>query len=397
MEVKYINNKNNYLFTIIACIWLFFSCIFIINAFNEWKIYDGLAGKIPVDIESILGQKIINIQNTLQANEAIKKWEYEKALQLISWNKSEDYYNRWTIQTLLAYKNALQSSISWLQDAQIFIAQSQQNFTIAKKLSTSSTIKNAIIDNKNIIDSLSAVVDIKTCYGIGQGIISNINDTNTTIKNIKTTLNQEEIYINKRAHSLDPVCYEKLVYILDSSREQVGLLQLQMQKNTTKYISDFSDKIEDPILCIQAPYENIISSIIKGKQWLEQYQQQHISTIEALKSNDSRSISDLCNQTKNDAQINQQIENSVQELLQKLEDNKTENKEQTRSTNEIKYKDFFDEDEQKALQEIKTTNEWRINTMLDIKGKWNYNPEKYINDMFNQFYGNSGDFINLHK
>jgi len=79
-------------------------------------------------------------------------------------------------------------------------------------------------------------------------------------------LNQEEIYINKRAHSLDPVCYEKLVYILDSSREQVGLLQLQMQKNTTKYISDFSDKIEDPILCIQAPYENIISSIIKGKQ-----------------------------------------------------------------------------------------------------------------------------------
>jgi len=76
-----------------------------------------------------------------------------------------------------------------------------------------------------------------------------------------------------------------------------------------------------------------------------------------LKSNDSRSISDLCNQTKNDAQINQQIENSVQELLQKLEDNKTENKEQTRSTNEIKYKDFFDEDEQKALQEIKTTNE----------------------------------------
>lgn len=396
MEAKH-NNKNTQLFTIIACIWLFFSGIFIIRAFNEWKLYDTLSWNLPVNTESILGQKILGIQNILQANEAIKKQEYEKALALISWNTSEDYYNRGTINTLLAYKNALQSSVSWLENAQVFIAQAQQNFNLAKKLATSKTINNAIMDNEKTIGSLSAVVDIKTCYGIGQWIISNINDTNTTIKNIKTTLDEEEICINKRAHSLDSACYEKLVYILDSSREQVGLLQLQMQQNTIKYKSDFSDKIEDPILCIQAPYENILSSIIKGRQWLEQYQQQHIATIEALKNNDSRSISELCNQTKNDAQINQDIESSVQELLQKLEDNKKENQEQQRSTNEVQYKDFFNEDEKKALQDIKTTNQWRIENIMQIKGKWNYNPEKYINDMFNQFYGNSGDFINLHK
>ena len=396
MEVKH-SNKNTNIFTIIACIWLFFSCIFIIKAFNEWKIYDGLAGKIPVDTTSILGQKIVNIQNTLQANEAVKKWNYEEALQLISWSTSEDYYNRGTIHTLLAYKNALQSSISWLESAQVFVAQAQQNFTLAKKLSTSKTTTNAITDNEKTISSLSAVVDIKTCYGIGQTIISSIKDTNTTIKNIKETLNQEEIYINKRANTLDQACHEKLVYILDSSREQVGLLQLQMEQNDTKYTSEFSDKIENPMICIETPYENIISSIIKWKQWLQQYQQQHINTIEALKNNDSKSIQELCNQTKNDAQINQNIESAVQELLQKLEDNKTENKEKTRSTTETNYKDFFNEDEKKALQEIKATNQWRINTILDIRGKSNYTPEKYINDMFNQFYGNSWDFINLHK
>jgi len=396
MEVKH-SNKNTNIFTIIACIWLFFSCIVIIKAFNEWKIYDGLAGKIPVDTTSILGQKIVNIQNTLQANEAVKKWNYEEALQFISWSTSEDYYNRGTIHTLLAYKNALQNSISWLESAQVFVAQAQQNFTLAKKLSTSKTTKNAITDNEKTISSLSAVVDIKTCYGMGQTIISSIKDTNTTIKNIKETLNQEEIYINKRANTLDQACHEKLVYILDSSREQVGLLQLQMEQNDTKYTSEFSDKIEDPMICIETPYENIISSIIKWKQWLQQYQQQHINTIEALKKNDSKSIQELCNQTKNDAQINQNIESAVQELLQKLEDNKTENKEKTRSTTEANYKDFFSEDEKKALQDIKKTNQWRINTILDIRGKSNYTPEKYINDMFNQFYGNSGDFINLHK
>ena len=350
-----------------------------------------------MDRESALGEKIANIQSTLQADEEVKQQEYEWALALISWTSSEDYYNRGTIQTLLAYKNALQSSISWLQNAQVFVAQAQQNFDIAKRLSTSKTITDAIVDNQKTISSLSSVVDIKTCYGLGQAIISHINDTNTTIKNIKSTLNQEDIYTTKRAHSLDTACYEKLRYILDTSREQVGLLQMQMQQNTTKYKSDFSDKIEDPMICIQTPYENIISSLIKWIQWLEEYQQQHQSTIEALKSNDSKSIKELCDQTKNDAQINQQIESSVQELLQKLEDNKLENQQQKRNSNEVHYKDFFNEDEKKALQEIQQINQWRINSILNIRGKGNYNAEDYINDMFNQFYGNSGDFIDLHQ
>ena len=182
-----------------------------------------------------------------------------------------------------------------------------------------------------------------------------------------------------------------------TSRQQVGELWLQIQKDATKYTADFSDKINDPKICIQTPYENIIPSTIQGKQALEEYQLQHSNTVEVLKSNDSTSIKQLCNQAKNDAQINQNIESSVQELLQKLQDNTTENQEQQRVTNKVNYKDFFNKDEKKALQQIKATNEWRINTILNIRGKGNYDPEQYINNMFNQFYGNSGDFINLHK
>lgn len=382
MNIRHISKRNNYLSIIIVYIWLLFSCIFIINAFFESNLLDALS---PI------------IQDTLQANEAIKQQEYEEALQLISWNTSEDYYNRGTIQALIAYKNALESSISWLENAQISVAEAQQNFDIAKKLSDSETIKNAISDNEKTIASLSTVVDIKTCYGIGQTIITSIDEVNTVIKSTKETLNQEEGYINRSISSLSADCYEKLRSIVDSSKEQVGILQLQMQKNTSQYTSDFSDKIENPTLCIQIPYENIIPSLIKGRQGLELYQQQHQNTINALKSKDSESIKELCDQSKNDAQINQQIESSVQELLQKLEDNKQENQEQKRASNEVQYKDFLNEDEKKALQEMQTINQWRINTMLDIRWKGNYDPERYINDMFNQFYGNSGDFINLHK
>ena len=388
---------------LIAGVWLFFSCIYIIQAFNESKIYDMAFTQSPVYTRNSVGKKIVNIQDTLKASDAIKKQEYEKALQLISGDTSEDYYNRATIQTLLAYKNALQSTILWLQNAQTFLAQAQQNFTISRKLSTSIITKNAITNNEKATSSLSTVIDIKTCYTIGQTIIMSINDIDTMIKSIKNTLKQEEMYIDKRSSSLHADCYEKLHNIIDTSKEQVGLLQLQMQKNNNTYTSDFTDKIENPSICIQTPYENILPSIIKGKEWLWLYEQQHINTIEALKSNDSQSIKELCDQSKNDAQINQQIESSVQELLQKLEDNKTNNKpssnekEQKRSSNEVQYKDFFNENEQKALQDIQNTNQWRINTILDIRGKGNYNPERYINDMFNQFYGNSGDFINLHK
>lgn len=396
MKIKDISKRNNSLYIFIASIWLFFSCILIVKAFNESLFYDSISGSKNITNNTRLEQKINAIQNTLQANEVIKKQEYEKALQLISWNKGDDYYNRWTIQTLLAYKNGLQSNISWLESAQRFIAQAQQNFAIAKKLSPSKTVANAIMENQNTIDTLSTVVDIKTCYSIGQTIITNMNDIITTIKNIKDTLNQEDTYIKKRSKILPDACYQKLVYILDTSRGQVWLLQWEMQKNTTNYINDFSEKIENPIICIQTPYENILSSITKGKEGLEEYKKLHTNTIEALKSNDTESIKQLCDQSKNDAQINQKIESSIQELLQKLEDNKTENKQQ-RATNQVNYKDFFNENEKKVLEDIKSTNQWRIDTILNIRGKGNYNAQKYINDMFNQFYGNSGDFINLHK
>lgn len=184
-----------------------------------------------------------------------------------------------------------------------------------------------------------------------------MTDITTTIQHIKDTLAQEETYIAKRKSSLDAACYQKLLAIVDSSKEQVGLLQLQMEKNYTTYTSDFSDKIEDPKICIQTPYENILPSMAKGKRGLEEYQQQHLHTIEALTSNDRQSIKELCNSTKNDAQINQDIEDSVQELLQKLEDNKKENQQQKRASNEVNYKDFFDEDEKKVLQDMEIINQ----------------------------------------
>ena len=141
--------------------------------------------------------------------------------------------------------------------------QAQQNLTIAKKLSNSPTILQAINNNEKTLSSLSTVVNIKTCYSIGQAILTDINNIHTIIQDIKKTLHEEETYITKRAVHLDTSCYKKLRYILDTSKEQVGLLELQINKNTKHYASDLSEKVTNPLICIQTPYENIIPSMIK--------------------------------------------------------------------------------------------------------------------------------------
>jgi len=376
------NKQNNKALMIIPWIWLFFSCIRIIQSFAQ-------------------GQTITNsqenFQNILQANKILQNQDYEKALALINGTHSEDYYNRATIQTLLAYKKATQSSISWLQEAQTLITQAQQNFDIAQKLTNNSKIQQAITTNKTNISSLTTVIDIKTCYGIGQTIITSTKDINNTLQNIKTTLDEESSYIQIRASSLGSECYQKLQNIANTSKTQTHLLELQIQKNTIKYITDFNKKREDPNICIETPYNNILPSIDKGKQWLASYHEQHQNTIDALKKNDKESIQQLCEQTKNDAQINQQIKDSVQELLQSLEDNQWENKTQQQTTDKIHYKDLLNNQEKKALDDIQKTNQWRIQNTLKIRGRIKYSPEIYIKSLFNEFYGNSGDFIDLHK
>ncbi len=398
MDTKYGNQKNITVYTIIAGIWLLFSCIFILNAAYEGKIYEGLANNQGYDQSSTLGKKILQIENTFQANEAIQEQDYEKALELISGTASEDYYNRGTIQTLIAYKNALQSNVSWLETAQKFIAQADQNFTIAKRLSPPKNIREAIVSNESTIDALSSVIDIKTCYGIGQAIITNIDNINDIISAVAGTLSQEEMYIEQRAASLGDECYQKLNAIVDTSKEQVGDLGLTIKENAKTYRKGFWERIDDPLICIDTPYQNILPSIIKGAQWLSQYQSLHQNTIAALQSNDKQSIEAICNQTQNDSQINQQIQDSVQEMLEKVVQEKyEEGEQQTRAWQQVQYKDFFSEDEQKVLEDIQKINRWRINNVLKIKSKERYNAQRYINEMFNQFYGNSGDFIDLHK
>ncbi len=40
---------------------------------------------------------------------------------------------------------------------------------------------------------------------------------------------------------------------------------MQMTYNYHAHLDDFSEKIEEPMICLDTPYENIIPSLEKGK------------------------------------------------------------------------------------------------------------------------------------
>jgi len=395
MEIVYQTPKKHYILIAITSIWVLFSSIYIIHATNQSKVYDALQNNTHKH-STHTTQQAENIKKTIKASQLTNAQDYESALQLISGNKSQDYYNRGTIQTLLAYQKALDSSISWLETAQIFLAQAQKSFELAQQLGPTSEIRKAINKNNITNQEISLVVDIKTCYGIGQWILDTINDIRGTIYTIQSTLKEAKNEINKASTYLNSQCYQKLQYITDTSIEQVNMLQIHIDNNQQTHKKSFIQKIEDPQNCLHTPYQNIIPSLTKGDEWLTTYQQQHQNTIDTLKSRNIQSINELCNETKNDAQINQNIENAVQEMLEKLEETEYQKLQHTHS-NEINYKDFFTENEKKVLDTIQNINKWRIENTLKTRGKGNYEPQRYINNLFNEFYGNSGDFIDLRK
>lgn len=387
--------SNSYIVIIITGIWLLFSSIWILQANNESKIYEALyTQNIPATTRR--WQKATNIQNIHEAYLATKNQEYEKALSYISGTDSEAYYNRGTLQTLLAYQNATQNTVSWMQTAQTYITQAQNNFALAKQLWVSSEMKNAITTNQKTLETLSPVIDIKTCYTIGQTIVDEISNIHQQTKDIDKLLEEERSQIQQASTRIGSDCSQKFITIINNDQQNITQFNQILDTNKKTYISDLSDKINEPILCIQTPYDNILPTIDQGKNTIKNYSAFHENIINTIQNKDSKRVKELCEQTKNDAQINQTLDNTIQKLLASLQENTMQQKIKKHSP-EVEYNNFFGEDEQKALQQIQQTNQSRIETILQIRSKGNYTPQKYIDDMFNQFYGNSWDFIDLHK
>jgi len=370
----HLKQTNTTIYIFIASLWLIFSSIYIIQAAHEEKWL---------------------IHNTWELEHIFWQQDYHKALQSITGDQGIDFYNRATIETIIAYQQAYQNTISWRETAQTIAQQAQKNFDIAKTLGVPKTIEQAIQTNTQTLETLVPIIDIKTCYGIGQAINDKLDDFYIHINNTKDIISNTNQQLEKNANTLPTNCYQKIKDTLAYSTKEIDILQKEIQKQQTNYAQDIQKKLQDPKLCLNYPYKNIIPTIEKGKKWLETYEWIYKNIQETLKKNNTIDTKKLCEQTKNDAQIHQKIQYPLQDMFDQLQKNTSSSLQKHNPNSD--HQDISNQEKQELFKLIQETNSNRIQKTLQTKGKVNYDPQKYIEELFNQFYGNSGDFINLHK
>jgi ABC-type transporter Mla subunit MlaD len=167
---------------------------------------------------------------------------------------------------------------------------------------------------------------------------------------------------------------------------QLNQLQNQIQDYNRTYKSDFVENIQQPIGCLNSNMTDIGPTIDDAQKSINEFTDSHKNTIAGLGSQNKDIIKSLCDFSKNDAQINEQIDNSLNKLLQQLQNNLDQKQQQSQknsdenedsqessennsqeSSDGIQYKNVFEEDELKLLQQIDTNNKSLIQQIQNIK------------------------------
>ncbi|MFA5747483.1 MAG: hypothetical protein WC872_00035 [Candidatus Absconditabacterales bacterium] len=342
----------------------------------------------------------------LKSESFINSGNYIQALKLNEGETAIGYYNRGTIRLLLAYNDALKNDVNSLVGSEDIVKQAINDFDIAQKINLDKSLEQKIKDNQLLAQEIGVLVGVKNCYGQGGNIIDSLRSFSKNIDDINETVKQESEYLAKNKkfinQNFDENCFDKLNKITDTSKVQLKILQKNINDYENKYKTDLSYKLYDPSLCLSDPFDNILISLQDGKQGIQEFGYNHQNSLSALKNKDYDLIKLMCEQTKNDSQINEKIDNSLKQLFKSLDQNinkkkedQSDNVQQSGRSNNINYKNIYDQKEQDLLDQSEEKNNKRIKEMQDIKSKSNYDSELYLQDLFQEFYGNSGDFKNL--
>lgn len=371
----------------------------------------------------------------LQISKSIKDKQFEIAQKYISWDDSSNYFNRWTIKLIQAYDLAKQNDLSWLQQARLLISQSNQDLEIADNIQINSDLKTYISENRKTAENLWTLIETKTCYKEWWTLISEIKDTLSQTDKI---LEEQSIQLEKlkqlQTNSWDS-CISNLITIITNNQSQLANVKSDLSKKEQEYKNIIWEKLNFPEKCKWTSFEDTLKKTSEAKKSMEEYlkQQQGISQILANPSPEW--LTQLCNWSKNDSQLNENLSNSVSQMMKDLqkqsekeknnnwgpqkkdrEEKKDWEKEQSwdkkdewkkedknwekqdkQSNWETEYKDVLNQQEREILNQTEQSSSNLIKQIQQIKWQWNYNWYEYIKNLFNSFMWNEWDLKNLHQ
>ncbi len=370
----------------------------------------------------------------LQIFKNIKNKKFEEAKKYISWDNSQDYFNKWTIKLIQSYDLAKQNDLTWLQQARLLIAQVNQDLEIADKIQLNSDLNGYIQKNKKTAENLLILIETKTCYQEGWSLISEIKNT---LEKVDKIIDEQTNQLEKlnRLSSVD-TCISNLINIITNNQIQLRNIKNELTKKEQDYKSIIWDKLNDPSKCKWTSFEDVLKKTSDAKKSMEEYLKQQKEISQILESPSPEWITQLCNWSKNDSQLNENLSNSVSQMMKDLqkqsekeknkdweskkeqEDDKGEKKDwdkqnwdkkeewekkqewdqQSKKWNgEAEYKDVLDQQERNILNQTQQNGNNLIKQIQQIKWQWNYNGYQYIKNLFNSFMWNEWDLKNLHE
>lgn len=304
-----------------------------------------------------------------------------------SLSASATYYNHGTQKTLSAYQQALWSGFSGLQNAKHLIAEAQDDFDIADKIKLNNALDAYIQANASLSQKLDVVIQVKACYSTFQTSIDALWSFDQQLQDAQNILEQEAKAI-QQDDTLWENCRQDLENINTISQNQLGQLQKATQKYQKQYTQNLAANLQSPANCLDTAMTDIQPMIDESKKGIQDFAQTH----------QNPDLSSLCDQAKDDSQVNEQMENSLNKLFdqlqQNLEPSDTPKSWDKKQNTDIEYKDVFEDQERKLLEEIDDNNRMLIRQIQEIKSKWSYSAPKLLNKLFEEFYGNMDDFKN---
>ncbi len=367
--------------------------------FSGWQRSEQL---FPVINKEIISWWNIQIpssrEKTIQTSNAyllLKAGKYAEALPLITGTDSQSLYNRGIIETLLAYDKASQADTSGLQEATTSIENAKSDFLYAKELSSDPSFLSYIAENAQTVEELSIVITAKTCYTLSTAIIQNLSWFQSTIDTIRQALTTERQAIEKTQSSTPSDCVQQWQQTLATSNQNLQALQDDFTPQIQTRQQDLMQKRVNPSLCLNQQDFSVIDNINETQQMLTNFAQQHEQSLAIRKSQDKKSIQELCQQTKNDSQIDESIQNTIEKLLASLQNSTVvpASSGAVGTSSTPKYLPLNAND-QKLLETIDKKNKIWIRQIQRLKTDPQYNGFDYVQTLFKEFYGNTGDFSN---
>lgn len=357
----------------------------------------------------------------LYAQWLVDSKDYTGALSLIRDNDMISYSNRASIKALWSYQLALSGGTTWLQQAVGIIDNAQRDIEKASVLSSRKLLAY-VSSQKNTIDTLHILISVKSCFIQLGSVVSNLININSLLSKLQERILQQKEFIISKKDVLTPIlwqqCYDHLLDGLSSSYNSMKGLQSVIWLYNQSFAQEYGKKANDIYSCIDQSYDDTLSYIA----WVHSVIDEVVMAIDlnamVLQSGDKDALQELCNAALNDSQNSEKMQNAFDQMRKNMDekiddkkqsspseeksDKKTDSskkksptKDQNQSSSQPQHTPIMNQQEQQLIKDTtKNSQDW-INQMQQIKGQGNYSPERNIQELFKDFYGNPQDFKDL--